>query len=121
MLPPGSRAGPGSGSRRRPTRPVCARDVAATAPADAATAASRAPLPRSVGFYDHCAHAPRSFSSGTYIDKKCPFTSDVTIRGRILTGARLVWAGARCSCTAAVTSAKLLCNAARQARCARRR
>lgn len=25
--------------------------------------------------------------SGTYIDKKCPFTSDVSIRGRILTGA----------------------------------
>ena len=24
--------------------------------------------------------------AGTYIDKKCPFTSDVSIRGRILTG-----------------------------------
>ena len=25
-------------------------------------------------------------SDGTYIDKKCPFTGDVSIRGRILTG-----------------------------------
>jgi hypothetical protein len=24
--------------------------------------------------------------NGTYIDKKCPFTGDVSIRGRILTG-----------------------------------
>ena len=25
-------------------------------------------------------------SEGTYIDKKCPFTGDISIRGRILTG-----------------------------------
>jgi small subunit ribosomal protein S11e len=25
-------------------------------------------------------------AEGTYIDKKCPFTGDVSIRGRILTG-----------------------------------
>ena len=29
---------------------------------------------------------PRSAIEGTYIDRKCPFTSDVSIRGRILTG-----------------------------------
>ncbi|VDO10567.1 unnamed protein product [Rodentolepis nana] len=29
---------------------------------------------------------PNEAIFGTYIDKKCPFTSDVTIRGRILTG-----------------------------------
>lgn len=29
---------------------------------------------------------PREAIDGTYIDKKCPFTSDVSIRGRILTG-----------------------------------
>nr|VZI50126.1 unnamed protein product [Spirometra erinaceieuropaei] len=29
---------------------------------------------------------PKEAIFGTYIDKKCPFTSDVTIRGRILTG-----------------------------------
>ena len=29
---------------------------------------------------------PSLFSSGTYIDKKCPFTGNVSIRGRILTG-----------------------------------
>jgi small subunit ribosomal protein S11e len=29
---------------------------------------------------------PREAIEGTYIDKKCPFTSDVSIRGRILTG-----------------------------------
>jgi len=29
---------------------------------------------------------PREALSGTYIDKKCPFTGDVSIRGRILTG-----------------------------------
>lgn len=29
---------------------------------------------------------PRQAIEGTYIDKKCPFTSDVSIRGRILTG-----------------------------------
>ena len=27
-------------------------------------------------------------TSGTYVDKKCPFTSDVSIRGRILSGAK---------------------------------
>ena len=29
---------------------------------------------------------PLEASLGTYVDKKCPFTSDVKIRGRILTG-----------------------------------
>ncbi|OCH96118.1 40S ribosomal protein S11 [Obba rivulosa] len=29
---------------------------------------------------------PSEAINGTYIDKKCPFTSDVSIRGRILTG-----------------------------------
>merc|ERR1712200_137547 len=29
---------------------------------------------------------PREAIDGTYIDKKCPFTGDVSIRGRILTG-----------------------------------
>ncbi|VDB84472.1 unnamed protein product [Peniophora sp. CBMAI 1063] len=29
---------------------------------------------------------PNEAITGTYIDKKCPFTSDVSIRGRILTG-----------------------------------
>merc|ERR1711977_46100 len=29
---------------------------------------------------------PRSAIEGTYIDKKCPFTGNVSIRGRILTG-----------------------------------
>jgi small subunit ribosomal protein S11e len=29
---------------------------------------------------------PREAIEGTYIDKKCPFTSNVSIRGRILTG-----------------------------------
>merc|ERR1712144_178034 len=29
---------------------------------------------------------PREAIEGTYIDKKCPFTSDVAIRGRILKG-----------------------------------
>ena len=29
---------------------------------------------------------PKTAINGTYIDKKCPFTSDVSIRGRILTG-----------------------------------
>merc|ERR1712210_299082 len=29
---------------------------------------------------------PRSAIEGTYIDKKCPFTGDVSIRGRVLTG-----------------------------------
>lgn len=29
---------------------------------------------------------PREATEGTYIDKKCPFTSDVSIRGRVLTG-----------------------------------
>ena len=29
---------------------------------------------------------PREAIEGHYIDKKCPFTSDVSIRGRILTG-----------------------------------
>jgi len=29
---------------------------------------------------------PKEAISGTYIDKKCPFTSNVTIRGRILKG-----------------------------------
>ncbi|XP_057800000.1 40S ribosomal protein S11-like isoform X1 [Salvia miltiorrhiza] len=29
---------------------------------------------------------PREASEGTYIDKKCPFTGDVSIRGRILAG-----------------------------------
>jgi len=29
---------------------------------------------------------PPEAINGTYIDKKCPFTSDVSIRGRILTG-----------------------------------
>uniref|UniRef100_A0A1I7Y9M9 Small ribosomal subunit protein uS17 n=1 Tax=Steinernema glaseri TaxID=37863 RepID=A0A1I7Y9M9_9BILA len=30
--------------------------------------------------------APREAVEGTYIDKKCPFTGNVAIRGRILTG-----------------------------------
>merc|ERR1711893_33093 len=29
---------------------------------------------------------PREAREGTYIDKKCPFTGNVSIRGRILTG-----------------------------------
>lgn len=29
---------------------------------------------------------PKEAINGTYIDKKCPFTSEVSIRGRILTG-----------------------------------
>jgi small subunit ribosomal protein S11e len=29
---------------------------------------------------------PKEAIEGTYIDKKCPFTSDVSIRGRILSG-----------------------------------
>nr|AGH70195.1 40S ribosomal protein S11 [Placozoa sp. H4] len=29
---------------------------------------------------------PREATEGTYIDKKCPFTGNVSIRGRILTG-----------------------------------
>ncbi|XP_021952449.1 40S ribosomal protein S11 isoform X3 [Folsomia candida] len=29
---------------------------------------------------------PREATDGTYIDKKCPFTGNVSIRGRILTG-----------------------------------
>lgn len=29
---------------------------------------------------------PKSAINATYIDKKCPFTSNVTIRGRLLTG-----------------------------------
>jgi len=29
---------------------------------------------------------PKEAIDGTYIDKKCPFTGDVSIRGRILTG-----------------------------------
>jgi small subunit ribosomal protein S11e len=29
---------------------------------------------------------PKTQKTGTYIDKKCPFTGDVSIRGRILTG-----------------------------------
>jgi len=29
---------------------------------------------------------PREAQMGTYIDKKCPFTGDVSIRGRILSG-----------------------------------
>jgi small subunit ribosomal protein S11e len=29
---------------------------------------------------------PREALDGTYIDKKCPFTGNVSIRGRILTG-----------------------------------
>ena len=29
---------------------------------------------------------PLEAKNGTYIDKKCPFTSNVSIRGRILTG-----------------------------------
>ena len=29
---------------------------------------------------------PREAIEGTYIDKKCPFTGDISIRGRILTG-----------------------------------
>merc|ERR1712189_134168 len=29
---------------------------------------------------------PREAVEGTYIDKKCPFTGNVSIRGRILTG-----------------------------------
>lgn len=28
----------------------------------------------------------RAFGAGTYVDKKCPFTSNVSIRGRILSG-----------------------------------
>jgi small subunit ribosomal protein S11e len=29
---------------------------------------------------------PKEAINGTYIDKKCPFTSNVSIRGRILSG-----------------------------------
>ncbi|KAI9016021.1 ribosomal protein S17-domain-containing protein [Hyaloraphidium curvatum] len=29
---------------------------------------------------------PKEASEGTYIDKKCPFTGNISIRGRILTG-----------------------------------
>lgn len=31
-------------------------------------------------------HQKPKHQTGTYIDKKCPFTGDVSIRGRILTG-----------------------------------
>ena len=33
-----------------------------------------------------CLYAAVCFPAGTYIDKKCPFTGDVSIRGRILSG-----------------------------------
>ncbi|XP_011069197.1 PREDICTED: 40S ribosomal protein S11-like [Acromyrmex echinatior] len=36
---------------------------------------------RNVGF-----KTPREALEGTYIDKKCPFTGNASIRGRILTG-----------------------------------
>ncbi|CAN0368072.1 unnamed protein product [Ectocarpus sp. 12 AP-2014] len=29
---------------------------------------------------------PKTAREGTYVDKKCPFTGDVSIRGRILKG-----------------------------------
>lgn len=29
---------------------------------------------------------PKTAIEGTYVDKKCPFTGNVSIRGRILTG-----------------------------------
>lgn len=29
---------------------------------------------------------PEEATKGTYIDKKCPFTGDISIRGRILKG-----------------------------------
>lgn len=35
---------------------------------------------------DHILISLNSSSSGTYIDKKCPFVGDVSIRGRILAG-----------------------------------
>ena len=39
---------------------------------------------------DYCNSAgfkiPKEASNGTYIDKKCPFTGNVSIRGRILKG-----------------------------------
>jgi hypothetical protein len=38
-----------------------------------------------------CALPSRSCAAGTYIDKKCPFTGNVSIRGRILTGERRRW------------------------------
>lgn len=42
-----------------------------------------APLPVTLA----AAHASRLFvAQGTYIDKKCPFTGNVSIRGRILKG-----------------------------------
>nr|XP_060623161.1 small ribosomal subunit protein uS17-like [Anolis sagrei ordinatus] len=35
---------------------------------------------------------PKEAIEGTYIDKKCPFTGNVSIRGRILSGKRLLGA-----------------------------
>lgn len=37
---------------------------------------------------------PKTAREGTYVDKKCPFTGDVSIRGRILK----VWCGVLCVC-----------------------
>jgi small subunit ribosomal protein S11e len=37
-------------------------------------------------FFTFSFKTPKAAITGTYIDKKCPFTSDVSIRGRILSG-----------------------------------
>ncbi|KAI5062210.1 hypothetical protein GOP47_0022749 [Adiantum capillus-veneris] len=49
----------------------------------------RAPGKRGNRFYKNIGlgfKTPREAIEGTYIDKKCPFTGNVSIRGRILTG-----------------------------------
>jgi len=45
--------------------------------------------PRDIRFYKNVGlgiKTPKEAITGTYIDKKCPFTGDVSIRGRILRG-----------------------------------
>ena len=49
-------------------------------PVDTCIGIANSPLGR------QCLHAAVCFPAGTYIDKKCPFTGDVSIRGRILSG-----------------------------------
>ena len=39
-----------------------------------------------IALHRQCPYAAVCFIAGTYIDKKCPFTGDVSIRGRILSG-----------------------------------
>lgn len=62
---------------RQPQSPLERRDVVRGGSEVVRVAALRPRVARS-----HRAEA----INGTYIDKKCPFTGDVSIRGRILTG-----------------------------------